>query len=70
MNHHLPIVLNHSPSTPIPGKPLFGTLIALLQKGSPVLGVIDQQHVDEMGVEVDAVGRGCSPWLISTTMLF
>lgn len=66
MNHHLTIGLNHpfTMAHGIPGKPLFGTLIALLQNGSPVLGVIDQQLAAMQGVEVDAVGDGCSSRLI------
>lgn len=37
------------------GKPLFGTLIALLYKGTPVLGIIDQPILGERWV--GAVGR-------------
>lgn len=40
----------------ITGKPLFGTLIACLHRGTPVVGVIDQCVLDERWVGV--VGRG------------
>ena len=39
----------------ITGKPLFGTLISLLHRGTPVIGVIDQPVLDERWVGV--VGR-------------
>lgn len=32
---------------PISGKPLFGTLISLLHRGTPLLGVIDQPMLRE-----------------------
>lgn len=35
-----------------PGKPLFGTLIALLHNGQPVLGIIDQPITRERWVGV------------------
>jgi hypothetical protein len=35
-----------------PGKPLFGTLIALLRNGRPVLGIIDQPITRERWVGV------------------
>jgi histidinol phosphatase-like enzyme (inositol monophosphatase family) len=38
------------------GKPLFGTLIALLYKGVPVLGVIDQPILHERWMGADAMG--------------
>uniref|UniRef100_A0ACD5VW04 Uncharacterized protein n=1 Tax=Avena sativa TaxID=4498 RepID=A0ACD5VW04_AVESA len=37
----------------ITGKPLFGTLIALLHKGKPVMGIIDQPILRERWVGVD-----------------
>lgn len=37
----------------ITGKPLFGTLIALLHKGKPVLGIIDQPILSERWLGVD-----------------
>ena len=40
----------------ITGKPLFGTLIACLHRGTPVVGVIDQCVLDERWVGI--VGRG------------
>ena len=40
----------------ITGKPLFGTLIGLLYKGRPVLGVIDQCVLQERWVGI--VGQG------------
>lgn len=44
-------------STLIPaGKPLFGTLIALLQDGVPVLGVIDQPITKERWIGVKGQG--------------
>ncbi len=36
-----------------PGKPVFGTLIALLYKGRPVLGIIDQPILKERWLGVD-----------------
>ncbi|EJK75324.1 hypothetical protein THAOC_02954 [Thalassiosira oceanica] len=39
----------------ITGRPLFGTLISLLYRGSPVIGVIDQPVLDERWIGV--VGR-------------
>lgn len=36
----------------ITGKPLFGTLIACLHKGTPVLGIIDQCVLDERWIGV------------------
>jgi histidinol phosphatase-like enzyme (inositol monophosphatase family) len=38
------------------GKPLFGTLIALLYRGEPVLGVIDQPILHERWVGADGIG--------------
>ena len=38
------------------GKPLFGTLIALLQDGVPVLGVIDQPITKERWIGVKGQG--------------
>jgi histidinol phosphatase-like enzyme (inositol monophosphatase family) len=40
----------------ITGKPLFGTLIACLRNGEPIIGIIDQCVLDERWVGV--VGRG------------
>ena len=40
----------------ITGKPLFGTLIACLKNGEPIIGIIDQCVLDERWVGV--VGRG------------
>lgn len=37
----------------ITGKPLFGTLIALLYKGKPILGVIDQPILKERWIGMD-----------------
>ncbi len=34
------------------GKPLWGTLLALLHKGEPVLGIIDQPYIKERWVGV------------------
>jgi histidinol phosphatase-like enzyme (inositol monophosphatase family) len=47
----------------ITGRPLFGTLIALLQDGSPILGVIDQPITGERWI--GAAGRATlfrGPW--------
>ncbi|KAJ8492389.1 hypothetical protein OPV22_014110 [Ensete ventricosum] len=37
----------------ITGKPLFGTLIALLHKGKPIIGIIDQPVLRERWVGID-----------------
>jgi inositol-phosphate phosphatase/L-galactose 1-phosphate phosphatase/histidinol-phosphatase len=37
----------------VTGKPLFGTLIALLREGTPIVGVIDMPALDERWVGVD-----------------
>ena len=42
-----------APSAFITGLPIFGTLIALLHRGEPVLGVIDQPILKERWLGVD-----------------
>jgi inositol-phosphate phosphatase/L-galactose 1-phosphate phosphatase/histidinol-phosphatase len=37
----------------VTGKPLFGTLIALLREGTPIVGVIDMPALDERWIGVD-----------------
>ena len=67
----------------VTGKPLFGTLIALCQNGTPIVGVIDAPGVDERWVGVQGrptthngeavTTRPCaamdSAWLYATTPL-
>ncbi len=48
------------------GKPLFGTLISLLEKGRPILGIIDQPILKERwlgarGQPTTLNGPRCSP---------
>lgn len=42
----------HVTPPPPAGKPLFGTLIALLHRGEPVLGIIDQPILKERWVGI------------------
>ena len=63
------------------GKPLWGVLIALAHRGRPVLGIIDQPHLDERWLGIDgrqttfngkpAKVRSCTDlkdaWLYTTT---
>lgn len=46
------------------GKPVFGTLIALLQDGVPVLGVIDQPITKERWIGVKGQGTTLNGELI------
>ena len=50
----------------IAGRPIFGTLIALLQNGSPVLGVVDQPVNGERWIGVRGAGTVLNGGRVST----
>jgi inositol-phosphate phosphatase/L-galactose 1-phosphate phosphatase/histidinol-phosphatase len=51
---------------PLQGKPLFGTLIACLHAGVPVLGIIDQCILNERWLGVQGQGTRLNGELLST----
>ena len=50
----------------ITGKPLFGTLIACLHKGAPIIGVIDQCVLNERWVGIEGEGTTLNGKPVST----
>ncbi|KAF7810855.1 putative receptor-like protein kinase [Senna tora] len=50
----------------ITGKPLFGTLIALLQNGRPILGIIDQPVLRERWIGISGKGTTLNGQQVST----